>query len=83
MGAQSFPFHPSIMYSSVQDYKAQRENTITQKVTSKAELLNYFFSAWTCHDLYARYFHFPKYRRKETIGTIAVETYSSFYYISV
>lgn len=31
MGAQSFPFLLAIMYSSVQDYRAQRENTITQK----------------------------------------------------
>lgn len=51
MGIQSFPFPPAIMYSSVQDYKAQRENKIAQKWTSKAELLNIFFPLQTRHNL--------------------------------
>lgn len=84
MGVQSFPFPLAITYSSVQDYKAQRGNTITQKWTSKAELLNsFFFSIWTCHDLYARYFHFPKWRTKERRRMFAVEKWNSFSYVSV
>lgn len=66
MGAQSFPLPVAIMYSSVWDYRAQRENTITQKWTWKAKLFNHFFSLWTCHDLHSRYFRVLKRRTKET-----------------
>jgi len=78
MGAQSFPLPVAIMYSSVWDYRAQRENTITQKWTWKAKLFNHFLSLWTCHGLYSRYFHFLKHRTKETRGKVVVETRSSF-----
>jgi len=60
MAIQSFPFPSTIMYSSVQDYKAQRENTITQKRTSEAELLNYFFSCMNLPWLVCKIFSFPK-----------------------
>lgn len=78
MGAQSFPLPGAIMYSSVWDYRSQRENTITQKWTWKAKLFNHFFSLWTCHDLHSRYFRFLKHRTKETRGMVVVETCSSF-----
>lgn len=45
----SFHLPPTVMYLSVQDYKTQIENTVTQKWTLKAEFLKYILSVTTCH----------------------------------